>query len=158
VDAERIRDFVEHDYARVVNVVALVCGDRGRAEDAVQDALVRAWDSRRPIDALGPWVTTVALNRARDVARRASAESRAYARMGVAAEAVVAREVADFDALLAALPRRQREVVVLHYYADLPVVEVARLLEVSEGTVKTCLFRARETLARSLDEVSDVEA
>jgi hypothetical protein len=60
LDTETVRSFVDHDYARVVNVVAFVCGDRGRAEDAVQDALVRAWATRRRIDVLAAWVTAVA--------------------------------------------------------------------------------------------------
>ena len=51
---------------------------------------------------------------------------------------------------MAALPLGQRRVVVLHYYADLPVREVARRLGVGEGTVKRSLFRAREALARAL--------
>jgi hypothetical protein len=81
LDTETVRTFVDHDYARVVNVVTFVCGDRNRAEDAVQDALVRAWATHKRIDVLSAWVTTVALNRTRDVARRAAAESRAYGRL-----------------------------------------------------------------------------
>src|SRR5690349_69757 len=162
LDTETVRTFVDRDYARVVNVVTFVCGDRGRAEDAVQDALVRAWASRRRIDVLSAWVTTVALNRTRDVARRAAAESRAYGRLDVRPderhEAV--GDDTDHEALgaaLTALPRRQREVVALYYYAELSVAEVAATLGVSEGTVKTSLSRARDSLARALapKEVDD---
>src|SRR4051794_28416479 len=136
LDTESVRTFVDHDYARVVNVVTFVCGDRNRAEDAVQDALVRAWATRKRIDVLSAWVTTVALNRTRDVARRAAAESRAYGRLDGRRDPM--GDDADHEVLddaLAALPRRQREVVALHYYADLSVVEVAATLGVSEGTV-----------------------
>jgi RNA polymerase sigma-70 factor, ECF subfamily len=154
LDTETVRTFVDHDYARVVNVVTFVCGDRGRAEDAVQDALVRAWATRRRIDVLSAWVTTVALNRTRDVARRAAAESRAYGRLdgrrGPMGDLGDGTDHEALDAALAALPRRQREVVALHYYADLSVLEVAATLGVSEGTVKTCLSRARDSLARAL--------
>jgi RNA polymerase sigma-70 factor, ECF subfamily len=162
LDSETVRAFVDRDYARVVNVVTLVCGDRGRAEDAVQDALVRAWASRRRIDVLSAWVTTVALNRTRDVARRAAAESRAYRRLDVPLDERRAPVGDDtdhdvLDAALAALPRRQREVVALFYYGEFSVAEVAATLGVSEGTVKTSLSRARDSLARALapKEVDD---
>jgi RNA polymerase sigma-70 factor, ECF subfamily len=61
------------------------------------------------------------------------------------------------DAALAALPRRQREVVALFYYGEFSVAEVAATLGVSEGTVKTSLSRARDSLARALapKEVDD---
>jgi RNA polymerase sigma-70 factor (ECF subfamily) len=54
-------------------------------------------------------------------------------------------------AALATLPRRQRQVVVLHYLLDLPVGEVARQLAVPVGTVKSRLARARSALAAQLD-------
>jgi RNA polymerase sigma-70 factor (ECF subfamily) len=53
---------------------------------------------------------------------------------------------------LASLPRRQQETVVMHYIVDLPVTEVARALGIAEGTVKTHLFRARETLREAMVE------
>jgi RNA polymerase sigma-70 factor (ECF subfamily) len=55
-----------------------------------------------------------------------------------------------------ALPRGQREVVVLHYYTDLPVATIGAVLGVDEGTVKTSLFRARKALAAAL-HVADAE-
>ena len=55
------------------------------------------------------------------------------------------------------MPERQRTVVALRYIEDLAVADIASLVEVSEGTVKTSLFRARRTLARVLgaEEVHD---
>ncbi|MGH2659124.1 MAG: RNA polymerase sigma factor [Actinomycetota bacterium] len=50
------------------------------------------------------------------------------------------------------LPSRQREVAVFHYFLDLDVAEVASLLGVPEGTVKSALHRARRSLARALGE------
>lgn len=90
--------------------------------------------------------------------RRLNVERVAFGRMG---RARVASEDAYGPALegqprviaaLAALPRRQREVAVLHYYLDLSVADVARSLQVSEGTVKTCLHRARASLRVRLTE------
>jgi RNA polymerase sigma-70 factor (ECF subfamily) len=56
----------------------------------------------------------------------------------------------DLRRALAGLPRRQREAIVLHYYVGYDVNEVAHALDVTAGTVKTNLHRARKALAREL--------
>jgi RNA polymerase sigma-70 factor (ECF subfamily) len=165
VDDDRIRDFVDVEYAKVVATVALVCGSVATAEDSVQEALARAWerlDRGDGIDRLGAWVTTVALNLARSQMRRWRSERRARDRLGplrddlsdAPAASGVAHAVRE---ALRALPRRQREVTVLRYYAGLDVREIAEHLGVAEGTVKAMLFRARRALAVALgdDETED---
>src|SRR4029079_5771562 len=85
VDDDRIRDFVDGEYAKVVATVALVCGSVATAEDSVQEALARAWerlDRGDDIDRLPAWVTTVALNLARSQMRRWRSERRARDRLG----------------------------------------------------------------------------
>src|SRR4051794_26399414 len=80
VDDDRIREFVDGEYAKVVATVALVCGSVATAEDSVQEALARAWerlDRGDGIDRLPAWVTTVALNLARSQMRRWRSERRA---------------------------------------------------------------------------------
>ena len=56
----------------------------------------------------------------------------------------------DVERALAALPRRQREAVVLRYYLQMDTREVAQVMRTSEGTVKSTLFRARAALAEEL--------
>jgi RNA polymerase sigma-70 factor (ECF subfamily) len=148
-----------------VAAVALACGSRPAAEDAVQDALARAWErSERGerIESLKAWVTKVALNLVRSGWRRALVErrhrSRARADERLAAPPRPPDDLLDLQRALAALPSRQREAVVLHYYLDLPVVQVASALGVTEGTVKTSLFRARHALALALGEQDLEEA
>jgi RNA polymerase sigma factor (sigma-70 family) len=63
----------------------------------------------------------------------------------------------DVVAALGRLPRRQREATVLRYYMRMDVAEIALALGVSDGTVKSALYRARATLARELDEEADEE-
>jgi RNA polymerase sigma factor (sigma-70 family) len=58
----------------------------------------------------------------------------------------------DIHRLLARLPRRQREVVVLYYLLDQSVASIAAELEASPGTVKTTLHRARAALGEQLDQ------
>jgi RNA polymerase sigma factor (sigma-70 family) len=153
---QTIREFLETSYPRLVAAVALVAGSRDAAEDAVQEALARAWersDRTRPIESLPAWVTRVALNLSRSRLRRVRAERRAIGRLP-RIETTVADDGSrpDVERALAALPRRQREVTVLHYYLGMDVREIAATLGVSDGTVKTQLFRARRALATSLGE------
>jgi RNA polymerase sigma-70 factor (ECF subfamily) len=137
-----------------VNAVAMVCGSFPAAEDAVQEALLRAWtrSSRgERIERLGAWVVTVALNLSRSGLRRRIAERRARERIGSApAQLGPSVDAVDVDRALASLPRRQREVAVLRYLLDLDTKEVATVLGVSEGTVKNSLSKARTALAATL--------
>ncbi len=145
------------DYAKVVAAVAYASGDTGRAEDAVQEALVTALEHRDPIEDLPAWVARVALNRVRSKGRRLRAERRAYERAAFDAPTSTEREPISTDvALLGALrklPPRQREIVVLHYLLDMSVSGVAATTGVTTGTVKTQLHRARTALRAHLSEL-----
>ena len=160
VDDDRIQEFVDGEYARVVATVALVCGSVATAEDSVQEALARAWEQLargRTIDRLPAWITTVALNLARSQMRRWRAERRARDRLGPLHDDLSNAPAASGDAhavrqALLALPRRQREVTVLRYYLGLDVREIGAHLGIAEGTVKAMLFRARQSLATLLDD------
>jgi RNA polymerase sigma-70 factor (ECF subfamily) len=159
-DAEAFGRFVEAEYQRLVRAVALACGSAVVAEDAVQEALARAWERRRrgeQIESLGKWTVTVALNVVRSGARRARIQRRIWPRLAqdVTWNPVGDVEGVDLRAALTGLPRRQREATVLHYYLGLPLREIAGVLGVSEGTVKTALWRARATLARHLEDQHD---
>jgi RNA polymerase sigma factor, sigma-70 family len=162
VDETAIQDFLTMTYPRLVPAVALISGSRAAAEDAVLEALARAWErSERgeSIESLPAWVTRVALNLAKNRLRRLNLERRA-AHTFRADPAVLERteDHIDIGRALAALPRRQREATVLHYLLDLSVRDVAHALGVSEGTVKTLLFRARKALASELDhEAKEVQ-
>jgi len=161
IDEVAIREFLHTVYPRLVSGLSLVAGSRAAAEDAVQEAVARAWErSERgeEIESLTGWVTAVSLNLARSRRRRLAAEHRARSRLGARERSPIAspEDRMDITRALAALPRRQREVTVLRYYLRMDVKEVADALGMSEGTAKTTLFRARRALSRSLGE-SDME-
>ena len=162
VDEIAIREFLHTGYPRLVAAVALVCSSRPSAEDAVQEALLRAWERSEKgedIQSLNAWVTTVSLNLARSGLRRLMAERRARSRLGRdVPPAATSGERVDVERALAALPRRQREAVVLRYYLQMDTREVAQALGVHEGTVKSTLFRARTALAGALGETDTEEA
>jgi RNA polymerase sigma-70 factor (ECF subfamily) len=129
-------------------------GDREEAQDVVQEAFCRAWARWRQVSTYDQpvgWVRRVAWNLATSNLRRA----RVAARFRRGYQPVhVAPPTPDRVALVAALkavPVRQRQATVLHYLTDLPIAEIAAAMEVSEGTVKSWLHRARATLARRLD-------
>lgn len=140
-------------YGRELHATAfLILRDRADAEDVVIETLLTAFDkagSIRDDAALRAWLYRVATNHALQL-RRSGAR---VVRLEVVPEA---RAPGDFDrasadrvALLAAvdaLPRRTRAAVVLRYYADLPVEEVAAAMGTSPNTVKTQLREALEHL------------
>lgn len=147
--------FVRDEYAAVVAAVRLITGDREGAVDSVQDAIVRylAHPPTPPVRNVAAWVTVVASNRSRDRFRRQQAESRAIERMEPPdAHPAADARVSDPQVLEAvrALPIGQRQACVLFYFLDLSVAEIANELDVSIGTVKTQLFRARGSLAEAL--------
>ena len=155
-----IREYLATGYPRLVAGLAMAAGSRAAAEDAVQEAVARAWErSQRgdPIDSLPAWVTRVAVNLTHSRWRRARVETRGRERLGAPPVAADADDRLDVERALAALPRRQREATVLRYYLGLDVAEVAGALGVTEGTAKTTLFRARQALAAALGDHDEEE-
>jgi len=158
------------DYPRLVRALTLACGDPQVAEDAVQEALVRAWervDRGEELTSLSGWVAVVAMNNSRATFRRRAAERRARDkiqqrvldragsmsdRTGDTVVEALARDesAAALRVAVMTLPPRQREVTVLHYYLHHDLLTIATLLGVTTGAVKNALFNARATLAAHL--------
>lgn len=150
--------FVEREHPRLVGSLRLYCGDADLAEEFAQEALARAcrdWARVGSMRAPGAWAHRVAINLANSWFRRRAAERRARARHGISPEASSDPDQADALAVrsaVAALPRRQRAAVILRYYADLPVAQVADALGCAEGTVKALTHRGLSTMRQSLDD------
>jgi len=140
-------------FPRVHRTVTLVLRDRDRAEEITQEAFLKLLQNWRKVSCYEQpeaWVRRVAIRMAvREVARESSRRSREQAARRPQSPAEPDPGLAD---ALAALAPRQRAAVVLHYYEDLPVLEIARVLNVSESTVKQHLHRARARMARLLTE------
>jgi RNA polymerase sigma-70 factor, ECF subfamily len=155
LDESELHEFVHTHYPRVVGALALICGSRATAEDAVQEALARAWERSlrgEQVETLAAWVTTVAMNLTRSGLRRLRTERRAKFRLATRPPDATGEADARLDVrrALATLPRRQREATVLRYYLGLDVLEIARVMRAPEGTVKSLLSRARTALEREL--------
>jgi DNA-directed RNA polymerase specialized sigma24 family protein len=123
---------------------AAIAGDREAGHDAVQEAFAiavrkrRTWLRRGPLEA---WVWRIVVNKARDARRRRPPTLARTPHVNLP------------DVCLDGLTRRQREIVFLHYYADLDYAEIAHALRISTGTVGATLNAARNSLRTELEEV-----
>ena len=152
------QEFYEASYGRIVAMVAAVLGDRHEAEDVAQEAFSRAlgrWSRLDGYDLPEAWVRQVALRIAIDSGRRVRRAIRVSAKLAGQRQPPEP-EPGDslwFSALgtaLRRLPLREREILVLHYLADLPVETIARERGLPEGTVKTRLASGRRRLEADL--------
>ena len=149
-------------YRRLVALVAAVCGSRLEAEEAVQEAFLRAigLTGRRPVvDDPTAWLYRVAVNVVRSRWRRALVARRVHGRLAADPDLQDVRGADDATdqrlVLLAALrrlPFAQREALALHYLADLPLEDIALRTEAPLGTVKARLARGRAALAAILGD------
>ena len=149
---------------RAVAAAQAVLGDHARAEEVAQEVFCRLWRDPRRFDPqrgeLGAYVVLMARSRALDLWRNDQTGRRARERMEAAAartespvevrpDAVTERRAERAILLrgLGGLPAPQREALVLTYWGDLPVAEVARRCSVPLGTVKSRLRLGLEKLA-----------
>jgi RNA polymerase sigma-70 factor, ECF subfamily len=151
-------DLYQASYGRIVALLVAVLGDRQEAEDAAQEAFARAlarWPRLSTYDVPEAWVRQVALRLAVDSGRRLRRAFRLSARL-TGARPAPAPEPGDsvaFSALgsaLMRLPLREREVLVLHYFADMTAESIAAERGLPAGTVKARLAAGRRRLEREL--------
>jgi RNA polymerase sigma-70 factor (sigma-E family) len=149
-------------YNRAYRVAFRLLGSRADAEEIAQETLARAFDRWPKLTGSGKgrpdgWVSTVAANLAIDRWRRAGRRLEVHTdvdRAVPAAEDATALRLALHEALRR-LPRRQREVVVLRFLADLPEAAVAESLGCSIGAVKQHASRGLARLRTSLGDVRE---
>jgi RNA polymerase sigma-70 factor (ECF subfamily) len=149
-------EFYAATVGRLLGHLFLVTGDLHAAEEIVQEAFTRAslrWSHLRDYDVPEAWVRRVAMNLATDRARSLRRQTRALLKLGPPpAVPSVSVETLALVQALRTLPVRQRQAIVLHYLVDLPVAEIAQVLGVPQGTVKSLLARGRRALAAVLGE------
>lgn len=151
-------------YRPLVRLAVLLLADQGAAEEVVQDAYVRLhqhWRQlREPDRALG-YLRTSVVNGARSAMRRRGVAQRYLAAAEPPPDMPSAESgalgVLEQEAVLAALrrlPTRQREALVLRYYADLSEAEIAEVMGVSRGAVKSHTARGVAALRLSMERAS----
>jgi len=159
-ESEAFRGSFEAFYRReiraIVGLAYVLSGSRRAAEDLAQEAFLSAfrhWDRIGAFDNPGAWVRRVVSNRAVSLYRRKAAEARAMLRMG-GEDYTVSEPDAEAIHLwneIRRLPRRQSQVMALRYYDQLPIADIALILERSETTVKTHIQRAKKALVLRLE-------
>jgi RNA polymerase sigma-70 factor (sigma-E family) len=153
----------QKDGPALVGLARLLLDDPGHAEEVVQEAFIRtyaAWRRVRDQDNPLPYVRRTVVNLARGGLRRRLIEQRPRFERVVhapSAELTAVQNARDLEVAVAvqALPRRQRECVVLRFYADCTVADIAATLRISDGAVKQHLHRALATLSDTLRDGDD---
>jgi RNA polymerase sigma-70 factor (ECF subfamily) len=137
------------EYGRLAGWVGHLVDDRETARDIATEAFVRLLSRWTTVQEPRAWLYMTCTNLVRDMWRRQQRERKAYARMAEPAGVTPAGDPSVRD-LVERLPDKMRTVVLLHYYADLSVHEIATLLGRADGTVKRTLFDARQRLQANL--------
>jgi RNA polymerase sigma-70 factor (ECF subfamily) len=161
---EAQRAFCAAEYPRLVGSLTLVTGRRDIAEEIAQEALTRAMQHWRRVEAMaapGAWVHRVAINLANSTFTRRRLERAATERLdadrGVHDDTYDVPEKLTVRAALASIPVRQRTAVVLRYFADLSIAEVAVVMKVQEGTVKALTHQGVAALRTALGSPETME-
>ncbi|HVF18765.1 MAG TPA: RNA polymerase sigma factor [Mycobacteriales bacterium] len=143
--------FQQH-FPRLAGYCTTMTGNRHTGHELAQEAFARLFAKWLGVRDPRAYVYLVATNLAREQWRRAATERSAYDE--VAHRSVPPAEPPDLGLrdLVERLPTKQRDAVLLRYYADLPVTEVAALLSMPEGTVKRLLHEARHALGLALGD------
>lgn len=146
-------------YARLVRLAVLLVRDQGLAEDVVQDSFIAMHQRWHRVDegSAPAYLAKSVVNRSRSALRHRSVVARNRpepppdAAPADAAVLAAARRVVVIEGL-AALPTRQREVLVMRYYLDFSEREIANALGISQGAVKSHASRGAAALRQTLKE------
>lgn len=146
----------EHSRAMFRAARAILDSDAD-AEDAVSEAILRswqAWSGLRKQEAVRAWLLKITVNCAYELRRR-NGRTVVLEDLEQAAGTAEDRRYDGLWEAVLALPKEQRAVVALFYYEDLPLAQIAKILGVAQGTVKSRLSRARQRLKTLLCEEVD---
>jgi RNA polymerase sigma-70 factor (ECF subfamily) len=163
-DRNAFGELVRRHYQGVVGVVYRMCGDTSLAEDATQEAFIRAWvnlPSFQPSAPLRNWLYRIAINAALDVLRKKPEESLEENQVTMIADQAASPETALIEKermtlvqqAMKSLPEASRSVLVLREYGELSYQEIAKVLEIPVGTVMSRLNYARTRLREILKGV-----
>ena len=159
-DLDAFAQLVKASAPRLRSVANLILRDVDRAEDALQDALLLAWRDMRALrdpDAWDAWLRRLTVRACYKAAgkerRRAKVEVHATPDPGASSAPDVSAQLAEREWVLSELGQLdidRRTVLVLHYYLDLSLPEVAEILDIPYGTVTSRLHRGLEQMRRSM--------
>ncbi|HMS25193.1 MAG TPA: RNA polymerase sigma factor [Acidimicrobiia bacterium] len=146
-------------YPRLVRTLMVACGEKELAADLAQESLAKAysqWKKVNDLDVPGAWVRKVAINALRDEMRKRSRRNtHSDSKIELSTLESIERSLptplaVDFARALEQLPSQQRIVATLALVDDCSSKEIAATMGISEGSVKTHLHHARNTLGTTL--------
>jgi RNA polymerase sigma-70 factor (ECF subfamily) len=157
---ERFENFYLREFKSVVGLAYVLSGRSLLAEDIAQEAFMAAqrdWNRVGGLENPGGWVRKVVANKASNARRSHLREARALlkARLKLGVPVGVYElpaEHAEIWSAVRSLAKRQQQVLALHYLEDYSVSEVAAVLGIAEGTVKTHLHQGRNALREQLGQ------
>ncbi len=153
---EQFRDLVEDYQAPLLKMCYLQLQDRGLAEDAVQETFIKAYrtlPAYRGESSRKTWLIRIAINTCRDmqrsgwwkhINRRVTPEMLPELSRGISEDALTV------NLEIARLPGKMREVVLLYYYSNMQITEIAEALGIVPSSVSGRLRRAKERLRAAL--------
>lgn len=152
-------DLYRREFPGLVAVAAVLTGDTRDGEDLVQDTMVKAflrWNRVAQLQRPGGWCHRVLVNACRSWWRRRRREANHLrsARQGDLSTTGPSPDAVAFWSAVRQLPTRPRSAVALHFAGDLTTAEVAAILGVPEGTVRSDIARARGFVMRAMEEES----
>ena len=166
-DQEAFRHIVERYQGAVYNLAYRMLGTPEEAEDAAQEIFVRIYRQLGRYDPerkFSTWTLAIATNFCIDQLRRRRMQLVPletiipWARTrdsGPEGEALSSESRDEMQRLLKRLPEKYRAPLVLRYWEDLSCAEIAEILDVPEGTIKTQIHRARKQLGKMLEGVEE---
>lgn len=144
-----VEDLYRSEQPRLVRLAFLLLGNPAAAEDVVNDAFLRVLPRLSEVETPSAYLTTVVVNLCRDVQRRRQTEDRYSETLAVRPTFVATDEPTVLDEL-DVLPPRQRHALVLRYYLDLPVDEVARMLGCRPSAARSLVHRGLRTIRKGV--------
>jgi RNA polymerase sigma-70 factor, ECF subfamily len=170
-DKDAFGAIVNHYTTLMMRTAFMIIGDRDIAADAVQDALIQAWQhlpGLREAGALRPWLMRIVVNQCISYKRKA-ARSAAFVRQSLADQSTqIAAEIADdhkgrlerdwdLAETVKKLPPKQQAVIMLHYYQGMTLPSMSQALNISENTLKKRIQAALNNLRQVLrpDDIAD---
>ena len=178
-DGTAMRVLVERYHDALLGFLVRMIGDRGKAEDVFQDAFLQvhlAAEKFDPSKRFKPWLFTIASNKARDVLRRSKRRPEMSFNAPVAGREstgfidlmsvdlphpTTAREAEErserVQRAIDALTENQREILLLAYFQQMTYQQLAALLELPLGTVKSRLHGAVAAFARNLKQIMELQ-
>jgi RNA polymerase sigma-70 factor (ECF subfamily) len=153
-DANSFAVLIEPLLDPAYRLAAVMLADRSSAEDAVQEASIKAWRKLRQlrgdVKSMRPWFLSIVANECRMTRRQRWWSVLKLAEIPPAQPGPEPRATSDLQSALLKLSPDERLPLVLHFYLDLPLDEVARTLRVSPAAAKSRIYRAARRLRSDL--------